>query len=110
MTFFSRVVSLDKVKKIIQDLKYDKSAGGEIPVSILKECKLTFEFLKNCINKLIKNGRFPDNMKEANITHVFKKDDPIDKSSYRPVSILQLFSKVYERLIYNQLSDYTEGF
>ena len=53
---------------------------------------------------------FSDNMKEANITHVFKKDDPIDKSSYRPVSILQLFSKVYERFIYNQLSDYTEGF
>ena len=77
MTFFPRVVSLDKVKKIIQDLKYDKSAGGEIPVSILKECKLTFEFLKNCINKLIKNGRFPDNMKEANITHVFKKMTPL---------------------------------
>ena len=39
-----------------------------------------------------------------------KKDDPRDKSNYRPVIILPLVSKVYERLIYNQLSEYTESF
>ena len=47
--------------------------GGEIPVSILKECEFTFEFLKNCINKSVKGGSFPDNLKEANITNIFKK-------------------------------------
>ena len=66
--------------------------------------------LTNCINKSIKTGCFPDTLKEANITPTFEKDDPLDKSSYRPVSILPLISKVHERLIYNQLSEYTESF
>ena len=39
-----------------------------------------------------------------------KKDDPLDKSNYRPVSILPFISKVFERLIYNQLSEYTESY
>ena len=66
--------------------------------------------LTNCINKSIENGCFPDSLKEANITPIFKKNDPLDKSNYRPVSILPLLSKVYERLIYNQLSDYADTF
>ena len=43
------------MKKVIQDLKNNKSTGGEVPVSILKECEFTFKFLKNCINKSIHN-------------------------------------------------------
>ena len=49
-------------------------------------------------------------MKEANITPLYKKDDPLDKTNYRPVSVLPLLSKVYERLIYNQLSDHANTF
>ena len=39
-------------------------------------------------------GIFPSSLKLGNITPTFKKDDPIDKSDYRPVSILLLLSKV----------------
>ena len=83
---------------------------GEMPIQILKESKFTFELLTNCINKSIETGCFPESLKEANITSIFKKDGPLDKSNYRPVSILPLISKVYERLIYNQLPEYTERF
>ena len=75
--------------------------GSEIRIQILKESEFTFEALINCINKSIETGYFPDSLKEANITPIFKKDDPLDKSNYRPVSILPLISKVIERLIYN---------
>ena len=46
----------------------------------------------------------------ANVTPVFKKEGPLDKSNYRPVSILPLLLKVYERVIYNQLSEYSNKF
>ena len=59
--------------------------------------------LANCINRLIETGYFPDSLKEANITSIFKKDYLLNKFNYRPVSILPLISKLYERLIYNQL-------
>ena len=68
--------------------------GGEIPIQILKESEFTFEILTNCINRSIETDCFPDSLKEANITPIFKKDDPLDKSNYRPVSILPLISKV----------------
>ena len=46
----------------------------------------------------------------ANVTPVFKKEDPFDKSDYRPVSILPLLSKGYERIVYNQLPEYSNNF
>ena len=67
--------------------------------------------MKNCINHSIEEtGIFPSSLKLGNITPIFKKDDPLDKSNYRPVSILPLLSKVYERIIYNQLSQHSEQF
>ena len=35
-----------------------------------------------------------------------KKNDPLDKENYRPVSILPIISKVYERTMHNQLSEF----
>ena len=55
-----------------------------------------------CVNKGLKNGSFPDSLKCANVRPIYKKEDPFDKKNYRPVSILPLLSKVYERVIYEQ--------
>ena len=98
-------VSKDEVKKIIKDLKNSKSVGGEIPTKIFKECDFTFEILTQCINKSFTNGEFLDCLKQANVSPIFKKDDPLDKENYRPVSILPLLSK----LLYSRLSDYVEN-
>ena len=45
----------------------------EIPIQVLKGSEFTFETLTNCINKSIEAGYFPENLKEANITTIFKK-------------------------------------
>ena len=67
--------------------------------------------MKNFVNHSIEEtGIFPSSLKLGNITPIFKKDDALDKSNYRPVSILSLLSKVYERIIYNQLSQHSEQF
>ena len=80
----------------------------EIPTKILKECEFTFEILTQCVNKSFASGEFPDHLKQAYVWPIFKKDDPLDKENYRLVSILPLLSKVYERLLYNRLSEYAE--
>ena len=108
--FSFQSICVDDIKTVIQDFKNNKSVGGEIPIQILKESQFAFETLTNCKSKSIETGYFLDSLKEANITSIFKKDDPLDKSNYRPVRILPLISKVFERLIYNQLSEYTESF
>ena len=97
------------MKQVIKGLKSNKSVGGDIPTNILKECNFTFSVLADCIKTSFENGAFPDCLKEANVTPVFKKDDPLDKKNYRPVSIIPLLSKVFEKVIYKQLSNYTES-
>ena len=60
--------------------------------------------------KVAREPKIPDGLKLANTAPVFKKEDPLHKSNYRLMSILTLLSKVYEKVIYNQLSDYSDSF
>ena len=108
-TFSFKAVSQEFVKNIVNDLSSNKAAGGEIPLKILKECDFSFHFLTNCINEAIKNNNFPDYLKLSNIVPVHEKKDPTDKTNYRPVSILPLLSKVFEKVMYIQLYDYIEN-
>ena len=100
-------MTLKDVRLIIKELKNNKADGGDILLKLLKECDFSCEKLTNCINSL-SEGLFPDSLKRANITPVHKENDPLDKENYRPVSILPLLSKNYERAIFNQLSEYMQ--
>ena len=55
------------------------------------------------INFLIANCSWPDKWKCDNLTPVFKKDEDTRKENYRPVSVLTALSKVYEKVMYDQL-------
>ena len=48
------------------------------------------------------NGEFPHNFKQAEVIPVFEKEEKRDKSNNRPVSILTVISKIYERLTHDQ--------
>ena len=67
------------------------------------ECVLTA-----CVNEAVASEIFLGSLKCANVSSIHKKDNPFDKKNYRAVSILPLVSKVYERVIYGQTSDYFE--
>ena len=60
-------------------------------------------------NKALENGKFPNCLKLANITPVFKKGACTSKNNYRPVSILLIFSKIFERLLTRQLSEFFDN-
>ena len=110
--FHLKEVSSNEVKKIIKSLNSKKSALSScIPVSILINSIDTYlPILTDIINDSIKNGVFPDELKLAEVIPLFKKADPFDKSNYRPVSLLSHMSKVFERIIYNQINEYIEPF
>ena len=67
-------------------------------------CGCIFNILKNCIYESTETSNFPDFLKTANITPVFKKDDALDKLNYGLVSILPLLSKLYTKLIKNYIN------
>jgi hypothetical protein len=51
-------------------------------------------------------GKFPEKLKEAQVVPCYKKSNALDKSNYRPVSILPVISKFFERAINDQLVFY----
>ena len=57
-------------------------------------------------NYCIDIGEFPQEFQHADIIPVHKKKEKSDKTNYRPVSILPNLSRIYEKLIYDQLYDY----
>ena len=84
-------VSVNDVKQVIKGLKSNKSANGDIPTNILKERNFTFSVFAYCINKSFENEAFPDCLKEANVTPIFKKDGPVDKENYHHYHIMKNF-------------------
>ena len=54
-------------------------------------------------------GEFPNDLKYADTVTVYKKNNKCGKQNYRPVSILSNFSKIYEKLMYNQLYEYFDN-
>ena len=109
-TFSFSPTSKDEIVAIIKDLQNNKAAGGEIPLNIFKKSNFTFDKLTECVNHNLKNEKFPDSLKNATITPVYKKDDPTYKVNYGPLSVLPLLSKIFEKVIYNQLREYMDLF
>lgn len=59
-------------------------------------------------NKAIEQGIYPDLWKWAVITPIFKKGDIYDMHNYRPIALLSLISKCFEKIVHRQLSDHME--
>ena len=93
---------LSKLKKL------DKSSGpgaSSIPIKVLVHCAAELA-LPLCIlfNKCVSTSRFPDELKVAHITPVFKgKGDKNDAENYRPISVLSPVSKIFEKILTEQL-------
>ena len=51
-------------------------------------------------------GSFPDSCKIAKVKPLFKKGSKTDPSNYRPISLLPLLSKVFERVVLNQTEEF----
>ena len=104
-------VSSDDISKITNSMDSTKKTSGAIPIKIVKLAnKKICKDLANCINECIKQNKFPNELKIADITPIFKKEDPLDKTNYRPISILPTVSKIFERILFNQLQRFSNKF
>ena len=105
-------VSLSDIELEIRLLNPKKATTHKnIPPKILKSSsEATVNVLHRLFNETITKGVFPNNLKLADVTPVFKKDDPFDKKNYRPVSVLPTISKIYEKLMQKQINNYITNY
>ena len=105
-------VSVDDVLKEINKLGNSKAIQNtDIPVKILKQNADIFGgFICHFSNVYVDKGTFPSVLKLANITLVFKKGHKGSKENYRPVSILPVISKIFEKLLWKQIIPFMDQF
>ena len=101
-------LSMNELKDVFFSLKINKSPGyDDISFNVLKKCFSSLcEPLKYLFNLSIEKGIFPDDLKIAKVTPIYKTDDKSNLSNYRPISVLSCFSKILERIMYNSLYQY----
>ena len=95
----------EDLSKVIFNLDGSKpSPVGDIPADMLKSTvHMHLPFITKIINFSFENFCFPDELKLAEVSSIFKKNNDLDKKNYRPVSILSHLSKVFERIMYKQI-------
>ena len=99
-------VSEDEMKKETEKLN-PKKAGTfkNIPTKILKEMKdIVSKPLAQIWNtEIVLNKKFPSKLKLSDITPLFKKIDKTSKKNYRPINLLPVVSKIFERIMEKQI-------
>jgi hypothetical protein len=54
--------------------------------------------LSDLINKSVENGIYPSKLKHAKIIPIYKKGDETDPTNYRPISLLSVFNRIFEKI------------
>ncbi|XP_065683423.1 uncharacterized protein LOC136096171 [Hydra vulgaris] len=98
-------LTFDELETAIKSIKKNKAPGiddisGNVVLYIFSVIRKP---IFNIFSSSIKNGIVPDKLKIAKIVPIFKGGGTSAISSYRPISILPIFSKLLERTIYNRL-------
>ena len=96
----------------INTLSNNKASGlYSCPIKLLKlGVTLLGEPLTILLNKSIETGTYPNKLKIAKVIPIYKADDESSPENYRPISLLSICNRIFEKLIYNRLINFIEKF
>ena len=98
----------EQIKKVIDTLKPKMSFGhDDIPTKIVKiASEHILRPLTHIINQSLDSGVVPGQFKMAKVISIFKAGDPEQLQNYRPVSLLPVFSKIYEKIMFKKIMSF----
>ena len=104
----TKQLSMNEFKDAFFSLKINKIPGYDnISFNVVKKCfRNLCEPPKYLFHLSIEKWIFPDDLKIAKVTPIYKTDDKSNLSNYRPIFVLSCFSKILERIMYNRLYQY----
>ena len=77
---------------------------------LTKTSETSAKIIHKIFSEIVETGDYPDNLKLADKTPVFKKKEPLNKINYRAVGVLLSISKLFEKLMQDQLVIYMENY
>jgi hypothetical protein len=103
-TMYITPVSESEIEKVVKKLKGKSSSGfDDVTESIVKK---RVQFIKKPLadicNTSFTSGTFPEILKVAIVKPLHKKGDTGEVQNYRPISLLSVFSKIIEKLMYSR--------
>ena len=104
-------LNFDEFEEAFKSLKRNKAAGfDDLSSNIIIDA---YDSLKNILFHVfkvsIKQGISPDSLEIAKVTPIFKFGAKDKVSNYRPISTLPVFSKVFDRIMYNRVHNYLDS-
>jgi len=101
-------ISYKELNKALTELKRNKSCGydditSNVAIHVVECIRKPLFYL---ITSSFEHSTFPDKLKVAKVNPVYKNGDCNNMSNYRPISLLPVFSKIYEKVIYNRIYTY----
>ena len=108
-SMFSQPVTSEEIISIISSLKDSACGPDRLKPKVIKHIKNELVIpLKHILNISLKKGIFPEKLKEALVTPIFKKGAKDLVNNYRPISVLNVFSKIFEKVMYKRLVSYLD--
>ena len=100
--------SNNEISKILKNLNQNKAHGcDEISIKMIHLCGDSIVLpLSTIFQNALETGSFPDQWKKGNVVPVHKKESKQLLKNYRPISLLPIFAKVFEKVIYKSLYEY----
>ena len=95
----------NKVFSLLNKLDKSKATGlDKISARLVRECAdLICVPICDIFNQSINQGTFPDDWKYARVSPLYKQGDHGDVKNYRPISVIPIVAKAFERIVYEQL-------
>ena len=110
-SMFFPPISVLEIKKTIQNLKNSKAKDiYNISTDIIKCCaEIIAEPLCELFQCCVDQGVFPSKLKISKTIPIFKKGQKNDPNNYRPIAILPIISKIFEKIMCQRLMQYVES-
>ena len=106
--FHFQTIRPDELSKIMNKFKTSQSSGIDgISCSFLKiAMPVLAPSLCSIFNVSISRGCFPGNWKIARVSPIYKDGSTEDRSNYRPISVLPVVSRLFEKIVFDQVYNY----
>ena len=108
LSFSFSYTTKQNISKALKNLDQKKACqGNDIPVKMIKfSDDIVSDFIYHNYNNSLFSTIFPSVLQKADISPIHKKKSKLDIENYRPVSILLVLSKIYERCMFDQMYAY----
>ena len=109
-SFYMHPTVPSEILALISKLDIKKSPGDdEISGKLLKSCPALFSnLISHLANTVMVTGRYPQKLKLGKIIPIYKKNNKMDPTNYRPISLLSVINKIIEKVIHKRLYEYFE--